>query len=160
MERRQAIENVLLSETVEALVPLAYAASFATAFYGPNSKMLGNVRAQYWAYQEVEDVEPLYTAMMLMFSADMFCVVATGLILWILGRINMAKHFLVVMKKYWWLLVVKLSAMFLNMFAQNDINNGCDYSFQFGWITEEGRLRLIQNATDLSDDEKAILLNL
>ena len=159
MERRQAIENVLLSETVEALVPLAYAASFATAFYGPNSKMLGNVRAQYWAYQEVEDVEPLYTAMMLMFSADMFCVVATGLILWILGRINMAKHFLVVMKKYWWLLVVKLSAMFLNMFAQNDINNGCDYSFQFGWITEEGRLRLIQNATDLSDDEKAILLN-
>lgn len=79
----RSIEEVVLSETVEALVPLAYAASFATSYYGPNAKMIGNVRAQYWAYKPVDDVEPLYIAMMQMFTADMFCAAATGVIFWV-----------------------------------------------------------------------------
>ena len=162
MEDDREIDEVILSEVVEALVPLAYAASFATAYYGPNAKMIGNVRAQYWAYKVVEDIEPLYNAMMLLFTADMFCVAATVVSFWTFGRINLVQRFLRVMKKYWWLLMIKLSFSgtgFATMFAQNDINNGCDFTFGFEWISEEGRLNLIQNATDLTNDEKYHLLN-
>ena len=45
-ERRQIIEEVVLSESIKALVPLAYAASSATSYYGPNAIMIGNVRVQ------------------------------------------------------------------------------------------------------------------
>ena len=155
------IEEVILSETIEALIPLAYAANFATAYYGPNSMMIGNVRAAYWAFKEVEDPGQLYFAMALMFLVDVGCIVATGCTFWISCKINIIQKFLEVMKKYWWLLVIKLAASgtsFLPMFAQNDINTGCDFTFKFEWITLEGRLNLIQNATDLINEEKMLLL--
>ena len=47
-KEQREIDEMIISETVEALVPLAYAANFAIAYYGPNSKMIGNVRAEYW----------------------------------------------------------------------------------------------------------------
>ena len=78
--------------------------------------------------------------MMLMFTSDMFCMAATGIILWVFGRINLVPRFLQVMNKHWWLLLIQLAASgtgFVIMFAQNDINNGCDYTFEFEWITEE-----------------------
>ena len=68
------------------------------------------------------------------------------------------EEFCNIMKKYWIILALKLAEGFVSTFAQNDINNGLDYTFQFTWITEEGRIRFIQNATDLSDNEKSILL--
>ena len=155
------IEEVILSETIEAIIPLAYAANFAAAYYGPNSRMIGNVRAAYWAFKEVEDPDQLYSAMALMFLVDVGCTVATGCTFWISCKINIIQKFLEVMKKYWWLLVIKLAASgtsFLPMFAQNDINTGCDFTFKFEWITLEGRLNLIQNATDLINEEKLLLL--
>ena len=161
IEEQREIEEMILSETVEALVPLAYAANFAIAYYGPNSKMIGNVRAEYWAFKEVENVQQLYNAMLLMFIFDVGCIVATGILLWLFAKTNIVQKFLNLMKKSWWMLLLKLSASstsFLTMFAQNDINNGCDFTFEFGWIIEGGRQSLIQNATDLTNDEKLILL--
>ena len=161
-EVRREIEEVILSEAIEALIPLAYAVNFATAYYGPNSRMIGNVRAEYWAFKEVEDPDQLYFAMALMFLVDVGCIIATGFVLQVFGKINMMQRFLEIMNKYWWLLVIKLAGSgtsFLSMFAQNDINNGCDFTFKFVWITDEGRLSLIQNATDLTNDEKMFLLS-
>ena len=160
-EEQREIDEVIISETIEALVPLAYAANFAIAYYGPNSEMIGNVRAEYWAFKEVENVQQLYMAMLLMFIADVGCIIATGILLWLFGRINIIQKFLNLMKKSWWILLLKLSASstsFLTMFAQNDINNGCDFTFEFGWIIDGGRISLIQNATDLTNDEKSMLL--
>ena len=92
------IEEVILSETIEALIPLAYAANFATAYYGPNSRMIGNVKAAYWAFKEVEDPDQLYSAMALMFLVDVGCIVATGYTFWISCQINIIQKFLEVMK--------------------------------------------------------------
>ena len=44
-------------------------------------------------------------------------------------------------------------------FAFNDINTAIDMTMEFEWISTEGRLRLIFNATDLGDWEKMDLLN-
>ena len=161
-KEQREIDEMIISETVEALVPLAYAANFAIAYYGPNSEMIGNVRAEYWAFKEVENVQQLYNAMLLMFIVDVGCIMATGILLRLFGKTNIVQKFLNLMKKSWWILLLKLSASstsFLTMFAQNDINNGCDFTFEFGWIIEGGRLSLIQNATDLTNEEKEILLH-
>ena len=96
--------------------------------------------------------------MIQMFSLDFCGIIVTGVTLWVSCKINILEEFCNIMKKYWIILALKLAEGFVSTFAQNDINNGLDYTFQFTWITEEGRFRFIQNATYLSDNEKSILL--
>ena len=43
-------------------------------------------------------------------------------------------------------------------YANRDINLGLDTTGEFGWITKEGRIQLIINSTDLSQEEKDLLL--
>ena len=73
-------------------------------------------------------------------------------------EVNIFEEFSKIMKEYWFILALMLSEGFFQNFAQNDINVGFDFTFQFTWITEEGRMQLIENATDLSDYEKSLLL--
>lgn len=39
-----------------------------------------------------------------------------------------------------------------------DINLGTDLTREWAWITDDGRFQLIRNATDLTDEEKKMLL--
>ena len=43
-------------------------------------------------------------------------------------------------------------------FAFADINVGMDSTGSYDWITPEGRLNLINNSIDLTDEEKLMLL--
>ena len=62
------------------------------------------------------------------------------------------------MKKYWLFLTIQLGNTITFYFGFNDISLGIDMTRKFSWITTDGRLRFIYNATDLNDDEKAVLL--
>ena len=55
-------------------------------------------------------------------------------------------------------MAIEMPAKLAIYWASNDINGGQDYSLQFMWTTDQGRLRLIYNATDLDDGQKALLL--
>ena len=45
------------------------------------------------------------------------------------------------------------------MFATKDINLGMDSTGEWNWITNDGRVSFINGSTDLSNEEKALLLN-
>ena len=62
------------------------------------------------------------------------------------------------MKKYWIILIVKLPVIAMH-FGYNDINLGMDYTMNFLWLTDDGRLKLIQDDSDLSVQEKSMLIN-
>ena len=160
MEMQREIKHLVLSEIIESLVPLSYAASFATAYYGPNAALIGNVRCNYFDFKEIDDVQYLFTTMVQMFSVDLCGMIVTGITLWIFCKANIFDEFCKFMKEYWFILTLKLAEGFVSTFAQNDISIGLDYTFQFTWITEDGRIRFIQNATDISDYEKLMLLNI
>ena len=152
------IKHLVLSEIIGSLVPLSYAMSFAMAYYGPNATLIGNVRCNYFDFKEIEDVKYLFSTMVQMFGVDIGEVIITGSALWFLCGVNIFEEFCKIMKDYWFILALMLSSGFFQDFAQNDMNYGIDFTFQFNWITEEGRMRLIENATDLSDYEKSLLL--
>ena len=96
--------------------------------------------------------------MIQMLSLDLCGIIVTGVTPWVSCKVNILEEFCKIMKKYWYILAVQLAEGIVSTFAQNDINNGLDYTFQFTWIAEERRIRFIQNATDISDNEKSILL--
>ena len=147
-----------MSEIINSVVPLSYATNFATVYYGPNATLVGNVKRNYFDFEEIKYVQYLFTKMITMFFLDLCGIIVTGVTPWVSCKVNILEEFCKIMKKYWYILAVQLAEGIVSTFAQNDINNGLDYTFQFTWITEEGRIRFIQNATDLSDNEKSILL--
>ena len=154
----KTVESLILNEMIEGLIPLSYAANFATAYYGPNATMLGNVRSNYFDFKEIDDIDYLFTTMVQMFAVDLCGVLVTAITLWIFGKRNILNEYCKIMKKYWFILAIKLAGMFFTTFAQNDVNTGMDTTFKFEWITKEGRIRFIQNASDISAIEKAFLL--
>ena len=47
----KALKVLVLAETLEFIMPLAYMSCFIVAYYGPNANVLGNVKNGYWHYQ-------------------------------------------------------------------------------------------------------------
>ena len=145
----EKVTSLIIGETVTGLIPLLYGLSFATAYYGPNGNLIGNVRNSWWSYDETEDVQRFYEVMFQMFAIDVCCILASGIILWIFGKINIAQELGGILKKYWSILMIKIAGSLL-LFGLNDINGGMDFTLSFDWLTDEGRLRLVQNSSDLS----------
>ena len=158
MRKENAITDLLLEEIIEGVVPLAYAIGFAMAYYGPNGNLMGNVSSDLWAYNKVEDVARLFYIQLLLFGVDCFSVALNMLILKQFGKVDLINELSKLMKKYWIFLALQLANTINVYFVMNDINQATDLTGKFEWITEEGRLRLIYNATDLSDFEKSKLI--
>ena len=51
-----ALKDLVLSETLEFIMPLAYLSCFIVAYYGPNADVLGNVKNGYWHYKETTGI--------------------------------------------------------------------------------------------------------
>ena len=63
------------------------------------------------------------------------------------------------MKIYWHFIVAKFALIMIVMFSTKDINLGMDNTGEWNWITDDGRISLIINSTDLSNEEKSLLSN-
>ena len=50
------LKVLVLCETLEVVMPLGYLACFVAAFYGPNARVLGNVKNGYWQYVETTGI--------------------------------------------------------------------------------------------------------
>ena len=48
----KSVQILVLAESLEIVIPLAYLLCFVIAFYGPNADILGNIKNGYWQYQE------------------------------------------------------------------------------------------------------------
>ena len=55
-------------------------------------------------------------------------------------------------------MAVKFATKMCTWFATKDINFGMDSTAKWDWITEDGRIQLISNSTDLSHEEKTAFL--
>ena len=49
---KKSVQILVLSECLEIVIPLAYLLCFVIAYYGPNAEILGNIKNDYWQYQE------------------------------------------------------------------------------------------------------------
>ena len=48
----KSVQILVLAESLEIVIPLAYLLCFVIAYYGPNADILGNIKNGYWQYQE------------------------------------------------------------------------------------------------------------
>ena len=53
----ELLQELMVAEIVEFMVPLSYLICFSVAYYGPNANSIGNVRSSQWQFVAVEDFE-------------------------------------------------------------------------------------------------------
>ena len=146
------VTGLVLTELTEAITPIVYATVFSMAYYGPNARILGNVN-------EVDDVGYLFQMMLLLFGIDILSLIVNSQILSGLSDVNLYEKTCKTMKKYWTFMAIKFALYSFTHFATKDKNLGMDATGKWGWTTQEGRIQLINNSTDLTDEEKTLLLS-
>ena len=128
------------------------------AYFGPNKTKICNVGSTIWHCKKNEDVTSIFIILFTLFAADTASMLLNAIVLWKFTGIIFMQEFCKVIKKYKSILAIKLAWACFHFFFLNEINLGMDWSFKFMWITNEGRLALYQNSTDLSNDEKVFLI--
>ena len=148
-EKKSALIDIVLAELTEGVTPLAYAITFAMAYYGPNAHILGNVKNSYWGYSKVEDIGYLFKMLFLLFAVDTGSFFFNAFWLWTRVKVNLFREFCWILGNYWYFIAPKLAMIVAANFATNDINLGMDATRNFDWITREGRLRLTNISMEL-----------
>ena len=149
--------NLVSSEFVEGFVPITYGIVMVMAYYGPNANILANIGSSYWG-EKIEDIGPVLMSMVILFIFDAISVVVTSLCLWKVVNINMFEQFCDAMNKFGLYLLIKIGLYLSGYFGGLDVNFGGDGTRNFDWITDDGRIRLINNSTHLLETEKLLLL--
>ena len=99
--RKEIVAELVLNETIEILVPLAFIVSYATAFYGPNYDKLGSVGCNYWTFKKVDDIDSFLTPVVFMEIVDFGTAVISGILLYRLCHINILKEYCRTIKRFW-----------------------------------------------------------
>ena len=159
IERQRMVTELVLAELTEGMTPLAYAIGIAMAYYGYNGTILGNIKNGFWGYKPIDDIGYLFQMMILLFGFDIFSTLINSFVLSISTNIKLLREFCSIMKRYWHFFAIKYASNILLMFVIKDINLGMDTTGEFNWITNDGRIELINGSTDLSYEEKSVLLN-
>lgn len=119
----EMLQDLIISEIVEFVVPLSYLLCFSVAYFGPNANLLGNVGNSYWQYNAVEDVAHTIGNIFMFFMIDMCSLVVCSCLLWIFCRINLYRVYIVVQKEFGNIFLVILSHIFTTVSIKILANN-------------------------------------
>ena len=148
MEKRGLIRKLVLAELCEGILPLAYAICFAMAYYGPNAKLIGNVKYGEWQYKVVEDASRTFWVMLGLFVVDLICMALNSSTIWVSCNVNVFNEFGILLQKYWWIIAMNFANK-AGTFTGNDVNLAFDFTYEFNWITSNDTLSTTGNSTNI-----------
>lgn len=96
----ELLQVLVINETTEFIAPLCYILCFMTAYFGPNSELIGNIGNSYWQYSKIENVEGSIEFVFVFMFIDLGSLVVVSIILWKLFRINLYRAFSVLQKEF------------------------------------------------------------
>ena len=105
----ELLQELILNEMIEFMVPLVYCLVFSTAYFGPNAGLIGNVGNDYFHYNKVENFEDTIKNISIFFSVDVFSLLTNASILWVMARINVYKAICIYLKEYGIVFTINLS---------------------------------------------------
>ena len=107
--RQELLQDILISEILEFMVPLIFMATFSMAYYGPNSTVLGSVGNDYWHFKKVDNLEKLFIPAMEFMALDLLACFITTILFWKFCRINVLQKLCDILKKFWPILTMTIS---------------------------------------------------
>ena len=104
------VQDLVINETIEVLIPLAYFSTFLIAYYGPNSNLFVGIRKSCWGINEIEDIGKVIIAGLEMFILDLSSAIISGLILYKYCSINLFQKFCMTIKQCWTIIAISISS--------------------------------------------------
>ena len=120
---------------------------FSLSHFGYNGTIPGNVKNDYWGYRQVDDVWYLFLMMILLFGVDALSAWVNTLILSTFTKLSFFQECCRIMERYWYFIAVKFALKLTTMLATKEINLGMDATGQWNWITNDGRINLINGSS-------------
>ena len=99
--KTNAVMNLVINESVEFIMPIAYILCFLMAYYGPNASILGNVKNDYWQYSAVSNIDDTMKWISIMFAIDFISTIISALLLRIFCKLNILKVYILLQKEMW-----------------------------------------------------------
>ena len=99
-EQISTLQHLAAYELAEFHAPLSFLVMFVVAYYGPNSKLFGNISNDYWGFTPIEDIHGTIQNMLVFFVVDFASTIVSGIMLWSFCKINLWKAFLVLQKEF------------------------------------------------------------
>ena len=101
------LQELALNEKVVYIVPLAYSICFLLAYYGPNAKIIGNVKNSLWHFGTVENISrPLYL-MGFLLLIDFVSIMLWAVLLKKFCKIDFMDGYLQIQKHAWLIMAVQ-----------------------------------------------------
>ena len=101
------IEELVLTERIETLVPLSFIICYAILYYGPNAEILGNVKLDLWHFRPVLDFGNYVKNVFILFVVDLMSLVLNGVLLPATCNINIFKIFRNIQNEFWLIMAVQ-----------------------------------------------------
>ena len=95
------IDELVLTERIETLVPLTYMICFAITYYGPNAEITGNFKLDLWQFRPVLDIGNYLKNVFILFGFDFMSLVINGIILQTTCNINIFKILKNIQREFW-----------------------------------------------------------
>ena len=107
LKAKEDVQELILTERIEFIVPLTYMAMMLMAYYGPNADILGNVKLNVWHFQApIDDINTFVKTLSLLFSIDFLSFIINAILLWKTCKINALAVLQNLQKKYGYLMFV------------------------------------------------------
>ena len=101
-----SIQTLIINETVEFMMPIAYGISITMGYYGPSAQVLGNIKNSYWHYSAINNMETTIQWLSILFLVDFTSVILSVLLLIIVCKINPVKIYFQLQKETWQVLAM------------------------------------------------------
>ena len=112
IEAQEELQELVMNERVETIIPLTYILCFLLGYYGPNAEWLGNIQLTLWQFQGVTNVRTFLETLFLLVSIDFMSGIINGLILWKICKINIFKTLLDIQKEFWIVMAIQEGYLF------------------------------------------------
>ena len=97
----------IINESVEFMMPIAYCACYMMAYFGPNAKLMGNVKSDIWHFTSVENINDTLFWNGIMFAIDLGSTMLTMLLLFCYAKINILKMYFQMQEEMWYILAIQ-----------------------------------------------------
>ena len=103
---QEETDILVLTERMEAIIPVTFVLIFIMAYYGPNAEIIGNVKFNQWHFKAITDLEQYVSNLALLFIVDLSSAMICGVILWTTCKINMFKTLQKIQKDLWYFIAI------------------------------------------------------
>jgi hypothetical protein len=146
----QSVQILVIGESLEIIIPLAYLLCFIAAFYGPNADILGNVKNGYWQYNSVDDLWGTISNLLFLVAFDCVSLAIAGTFLFFSSGINLFHVYLHLMKEYG--VVFSIHQAYLLEYLFCTIPRACafDFTLQFDWVLDTEKWNNITSSANMT----------